>query len=454
MIEQGSEAAAPRESNISEFVSGNLPAEFPEPWERGAGRRRQGVLAFAATTIDQGMVSFSNFGVTILVGRFLGPTGFGIFTLVWSVALFLNVVQQSFVVAPMLTLSSKYLGIKRSRYFGGVFVLQSSLAISLIFLLILSYELGVGAGLFSPEINQTILPLACACFLYQMQEFIRRMLQATARPVAALLCDLTTYGLQIAGLSRLLLHKQASMGAVFWTLAATWAAGCLFFFALLGQIRFSKAAIRIAPGAHFSFGGSLALANLFQWFGAYGALYAVAAWLSPAAVGNVRAAMNVVAPLNVLAMGMQVFLSIEAAQVYRSGGIGALTRLLRQYAIGFMLVCLPLGLGLWVWARPLVRLLLGSRFEVPSAWILGQFACVATGVLFGFLIVHFKTIERTYYTAIAAGGGMLLTLALTAMLVKPLGAGAVFVGLVSGQAVTTVCAGWFWLKSIRGKELG
>jgi hypothetical protein len=89
LIEQGSEAAAPRESNISEFVSGNLPAEFPEPWERGVGRRRQGVLAFAATTIDQGMVSFSNFGATILVGRFLGPTGFGIFTLVWSVACFL-----------------------------------------------------------------------------------------------------------------------------------------------------------------------------------------------------------------------------------------------------------------------------------------------------------------------------------------------------------------------------
>lgn len=454
LIEQCNEIAASRDSRIPASAAGNLPEESAEASVCVPERKLPRIIAFAATTGDQALVSLSNFGVTIVVGRILGPEGFGIFTLVWSVALFLNVVQQSFFVAPMLTLSSKYEGNERSKYFGSVLALQSAFAISSMILLVLGFEIGVLGDFFSPKVNQTILPLACACFFYQMQEFIRRMLQATARSVAALLCDVTTYGLQIAMLSWLLLNKQAGMASIFWMLAATWMAGCVFFVTVRGQIEFSKAAVTMAMGVHFSFGGSLALANLFMWFSGYGSLYAVAAQLSPAAVGNIRAAMNVVAPFNVLAVGIQIFLSIEAAQVYRLHGMQAMTRLLRNYAVGFMLVCVPLGLVLWIWARPLVRALLGSRFEVPASWLVGQFVAVVAFALFGFLMVHFKTIERNYYTALAAGGGMLLTLTLTTMLVRPLGAGAVFVGLVAGQTGAIACAGWFWLKSIRGQELG
>jgi len=454
LTEQSNEVTHSRGSNMSASAAWDSPEESAESLGCIPGGKRHKFIAFAATTGDQALVSFSNFGVTIVVGRLLGPEGFGIFTLVWSVALFLNVVQQSFIVAPMLTLSSKYSGNERSRYFAGILALQVSLAISSIILLALGYELGVLSGLFSPKVNQTMFPLACACFFYQMQEFIRRMLQATAKPVAALLCDLTTYGLQIAALSWLFFNKQAGMGSIFWTLAGTWLAGCIFFVAIHGQIEYSKAAAIMAMSDHFYFGGSLALANLFQWFSGYGSLYVVAAQLSSAAVGNVRAAMNVVAPFNVLAVGIQIFLSIEAAQVYRLNGMRALTRLLRHYAVGFMLVSVPLGLGIWIFARPLVRTLLGSRFEVPASWIAGQFASVAALALFGFLMVHFKTIERTYYTAVAAGVGMLITLALTLMLVRPLGAGAVFVGLVTGEAGAIAYAGWFWLKSIREQRLG
>jgi O-antigen/teichoic acid export membrane protein len=438
-------------------LESTIEYQMGQPAETGGGfivSTLRGVVAFAATTGDQALVSFSSFGVTIVVGRLLGPGGFGLFTLLWSAALFLNVVQQSFIVAPMLTLASKYAGRARSRYFGSVLTLQVFLAITLSILVAACYTLGVWCGFFAPEIKRTILPLACACFFFQMQEFIRRMLQATYRPVAALLCDLTTYGLQIVILSWMLLRRQGDMGTIFWTLAGTWMAGCVFFAAVRGQIELSRFAVASARDIHLSFGRPLALTNLFQWFSGYGALYIVAARLSPAAVGNARAAMNIVAPLNVLAVGIQIFLSIEAAQIYRSEGVRALTRLLRCYAVAFTLACAPLFLAMSVWGRPLVRMLLGARFEIPTSWIVAQFACVVAGALFGFAVVHFKTIERTKYTALAAGCGLLLTLTVTVMLVNLLGTGAFFVGLLAGQVGMLCCAGWFWLRSIRERELG
>jgi O-antigen/teichoic acid export membrane protein len=454
LIGQSKEVTPPSDDIILES-SLEYQLELPvEPNSGFAGRRFRRIVSFAATTGDQALVSFSNFGVTVVVARLLGPGGLGLFTLMWSVALFLNVVQQSFIVAPMLTLGSKYLGSARAKYLGSVLTLQTILAISSSVLVAVCYEIGVLLGFFAPVIRPVILPLACACFFYQMQEFARRILQATHTPVVALLCDLTAYGLQLGVLGWLLLAKHGDMGAIFWILAGSWMAGCIFLASAHSNIKFCWPEVAAARNLHFSFGFSLALTNLFQWFSSYGALYIVAARLTPAAVGNARGAMNIVAPLNVLAVGTQVFLSIEAAQVYRAEGLHGLTKLLRRSAIGFMVMCAPLGLAMSVWGRPLVRILLGDRFEIPTSWIVAQFAFVAAGALFGFSIVHFKTIERTSYTAFAAGCGLLLTLTVTVMLVNVLGTGAVFVGLLAGQAGTLCCAGWFWRSSIRERELG
>src|SRR5579884_2332147 len=128
-------------------------------------------LPFAATITDQGLVSFANFTATVLIGRALGPYALGVFTLLWSIPLFLNVVQQSFLIAPMLTLRSKVQPEDQASYLLGVGKLQLICAgvaplvliLTLLYLRLFRIEVTV--------IQHYGIPVTFACVAFQFQEF-------------------------------------------------------------------------------------------------------------------------------------------------------------------------------------------------------------------------------------------------------------------------------------------
>jgi len=424
-------------------------------WSGKDQRRRsklQKMTDFAATTGDQALVSISNFGVAIIAGRILGPSGFGLFTLIWSIALFLNVAQQSFIVAPLFTFAANFSPADQPRYFYRVLVLQSLFACTAFALIGLSLWMCIAAGLLSPDMKTMILPIAGACFAFQFQEFIRRLMQVARVPIVALLCDIVTYGLQIGLLVRELLTRHSNLHTVFLILGGSWLIGCSFFFAAGSCLTMGKMQPFVTARLHLSFGFSIALTNMFQWFAAYGTLYLVGAVLTPAAVGNIRAAISVVAPLNVLAVGIQTYLSIEAAHVYQTTGMPALVSLLRKSTLRFLAACAP-GVLICVWARPLMRLLLGPRFHVPTSWVVELFIVVVLSAVFGMAIIHFKTVGRPILGAFTAALGLVITLASTGLLVFRIGAGAAPAGLLAGQICTLSLAASLWKRSSKDSKI-
>jgi len=426
---------------------GEVDRQEPSPRKRWQRR-----IDFAATTGDQALVSVCNFSVAIIVGRILGPAGFGLFTLIWSVALLLNVAQQSFVIAPLFTFTAMFLPAERPRYFYRVLVVQILFACVACILGGLSFWICVAAGLLSPDLKILILPIAAACFAFQLQEFLRRLMQAARAPIVAFFCDLLTYGLQIGLLVRELFVHHSNLSAIFLILGGSWLIGCSFFLVVGRFLAVGKTQLIETARMHFSFGFSVALTNMSQWFASYGTLYLVGVVLSPAAVGNIRAAISVVAPLNVLAMGIQTYLSIEAAHVYQAVGMAGLVSLLRRATLRFLAACAP-GVLICIWARPLMHFLLGPRFVVPTSWVVELFFCVVLGAVFGMTIVHFKTIARPILGAFAAALGLVITLGSTGLLVFKVGAAAAPAGLLIGQICTLGLAAYFWIRSAKDSKV-
>ncbi|MCG8391989.1 MAG: hypothetical protein MI745_02810, partial [Pseudomonadales bacterium] len=74
--------------------------------------------------MDQGVISGVNFLSGILLARFLGIVEFGIFTIAWLVIEFLQSMQHSLIVAPMMSIAPKYSAEERPAYMGAVIVHQ------------------------------------------------------------------------------------------------------------------------------------------------------------------------------------------------------------------------------------------------------------------------------------------------------------------------------------------
>jgi O-antigen/teichoic acid export membrane protein len=88
--------------------------------ERGLFWMRKGT----ATIFDQGLVSGSNFLLTVILARWLGPAQFGAYVMIFSVFLLLANVHQAVLIEPLSVLEPSLYPGKRSHYLGSVICLH------------------------------------------------------------------------------------------------------------------------------------------------------------------------------------------------------------------------------------------------------------------------------------------------------------------------------------------
>lgn len=418
--------------------------------EAKSGSARAG--AFVATVLDQGFVSLANFAIVVLIGRKLGPSGLGIFTLLWSSVLCVNVLQQAFFVAPMLTLRSRFDGEQRRAYFGAVGLWQLAFALaSSTMLFVGTYIIG-RLGHFSPEIQDCALPLAAAALAFQIQEYCRRAFQACKRLFHALVSDVLAYAIQLALVIATGAYWPTKLTTVIWCMALGWSLGCIFLFGLGDEVWFERRLVGRVLRSHVKFGAPLAASSFFQWCGAYGALYLAAAALHPSAIGNIRAIITIAAPLNVFALGIQTFLSIEAADVFRHKGLNAMRRLLVISAAKFAIIGLVAGIGFAIFSKQVLGILFGAAFSVNAVSTLLMFISVVLGAIFGFLVIYFKTVERTRFAAFAALIATIVSLVTLRVLLRGFGSQAVFISLVVNQMLACLL-GWSLIDSGSGSRV-
>jgi len=390
---------------------------------------------------DQILLSVVNFLTLFLIARAVQPDAFGAFSLVYGAMLIANYGQLAFITQPHNVIAAS---LREGEY--RVFT-RSLLGAQLIAMTMLAAVVAaVAAVVGSIGSHDTFLLLIAvipALPLWQLQEFMRRVLYTEHRQAAAFANDLVSYGGQGIVVAALAATGRLTAPAALYVAALTSAAACALGFA---QIRGSFRPARFSRGPiveSFAFGKWLAAAIGAHWVATQGYLYLAAAILGVAVAGALRAVQLILAPLHVLmfslATMLPIRLSVVLANADEQAGASAFARTARLA----LRITLPLVAAycvcVAVFADDILRTAYGSRYATYGS-VLSIFALY---YLLLYLAQFASTLltaqRRTAWLFLGNAAGALVTVVAAWPLMHAFGAeGAAFLLVLSGAVLTLV----------------
>lgn len=282
---------------------------------------------------DQLLISISNFLTTALLARSVASSSFGIFVLMYSVLLLLNIFQYAFIVSPQVVLSAGMSKDSFAMYTRQVGLLQ--VAMAGIFFLMLAF-VAIALELLDTSHGLFCVAAAAALFTWQLQEFLRRIAYAESDPAQAFVNDIISYGLQ-AAIFLALYHLDL--------LTPTRAMLVIFLTSLLGTIygltrnRWLLSGARAAyqPGncalAHWQYGKWLLGAELTTWMGTGAYVFIAGAIAGVEAAATIRLVQVALGPVHVLIRFVDVSLTPKFGAVLHSSGWPATKHLAKIAAV-------------------------------------------------------------------------------------------------------------------------
>jgi O-antigen/teichoic acid export membrane protein len=117
--------------------------------------------------------------------------------------------------------------------------------------------------------------------------------------------------------------------------------------------------------------------------------------LGARAAGGVRAAQNIIGPINILFQAMENVVPVTAARRYKEGGLDALTSYLWRNTAWGSAGLLPVMLGLAFLAGPLTRLAYGQAYAAYASLVVWQAAAMFLQFYMRQLTYYLRTLEAT-----------------------------------------------------------
>lgn len=383
---------------------------------------------------DQALVSGFNFLTGILLARLLGLAAYGQYVLVYAALLYLNTFQASLVIAPMMSLVPQVMVETERREF-----LRGLLAFQIIFTSFLGAAVLLLSNVvqwFLPfkSIAEFVWPFLLTLFFFQLQDWLRRFYFIGNAGKKALINDAISYGGQAALLLVLSYYGRLSVpsafGAIALTSAVAYAVGAFTEGLRPAWPHGLRAFKKCWPS-----GRDLLIASQLQWAGSQGVLIIGAGMLGVAAAGGIRAAQNIVGPLNILFQAMENFVPVQAARRYAKQNMAGLLQYLKSISVwgggGLALA----GLFFAVTAGWLVPFAYGQSYAAFSALVGWQALYMLLGFFYRQTTYFHRTIGNTSVilaaSAISAGSSVLLAFYLTASLRET----GLMLALIAGQAI-------------------
>jgi O-antigen/teichoic acid export membrane protein len=418
------------------------------PWHtqlRQSVTRNQWMLA------DQALVSSMNFLTTALLARMLGVYQFGIFSILYIVLMYINSVQLSLIVSPMMTLAPQMPGAESRSYLRGMWGAQlsfSALSAVLVCLLPVLTKLGLlRSGIRWP----VLLAFMATLLFFQSQDWMRRFWYVLERGRAVFLNDLISYAGQLALLLVLWKMRRANVALALWAIALTslaaWLAGA-WREDIWGTLREMKSAIRRSAGI----ARSLLVANQFQWIGSQGILLIVAATTGVSAASGMRAVITLLGPINSLYLLLDNTIPVRASRTYAASGRAALVAYLGRTGLRLtILIGLPL-LAIALAAKPIMTLVFGTNFETYASLVAWQAAYAFLALVYRGIQYFHRTVGTPAILARTALIVSVCSVAACVLLSERLGALGGMMALVAGQLLNVLIPLWPILRDRRGPE--
>lgn len=387
--------------------------------------------------LDQAVASLSNFLLTALVGRWLGPADFGVFALVLASWLLVVGVMEAAVSDPLLVLGEESDGIGpyvTSALLVGLLAATPCVPLALVF-----GPLSVAGG--------TLLVLAAFLPSLVLQQLWRSVGFQRGRPLASTANDAVFLAVQLCGLGAAFATGRFSAPVA----AACWGVGSLAA-TLLGFRQFGGGVAPVRRGVATLRRGRIISDWLVLDFFVNRAGLRQAAFLVIAAavgtrfVGALQAELNLMGPTNILAFGAASAALARGGNVMRAGDEPGMARVTRVHGLGLAAAVGFYGLMFGASSEWLVPAIYGDAYR-PYVQ-LAPFVAAATVIYALDLVptVRLRILRRTRTLFAARAGFAPLCLVLAWAL--PTIASTRGVGLAA-LSLAVVSTGGAWIALIR-----
>lgn len=390
---------------------------------------------------DQALVSGNNFLIGILLARTLGVDNFGSYVIATTYLLYANSLQSSLVVAPMMTAvpglpaaADQHRLIRRFfTYFCAVAVVSVVLVVAASSLLgHWSEHLGVAS---------LLAGLVVAMVAFQLQDWLRRVLYARSANRAVFFADLVAYGGQILGLLAEAVAGTLTAERALWIMAAAFtvsAVGCLASLRLVPDFAGGMDVMR----QHWRASRDFLLSWQLQWLGSQGIILMGTGMIGPQAAGAIRAAQNLLGPVNVFFQWMDNVVPVQAARRLRERGPWGLWHLLSVIGVVGVVVIASMTAALWLFDDDLMAMLYGEAYRPFGFLIVLQAVFFLVGHVYRMFSYHSRAADRTARLASASLWWALAAFVCALVSVATLDEAGIMLALVVGEVVGVAYLVW------------
>lgn len=397
---------------------------------------------------DQAVVSGLSFLSSVIMARYLGLEGFGIYSIAWLGILIASSINQPFIISPMQTLSGRKSPEVQKSY------LQTLVFKQLLFATVMGILAFLAVIIMSMvldkwKVQSIILAFPLAVFSFLLQDFFRRYLFLIQKPYSALLIDTVAYGGVL--LSAFAIHFIRTIDAQFVLLLTA-----LFFLyaALIGlwsmeSLHFSRRKLKAALVEHWDFGKWLTATALLQWFSGNLFLIAAGAILGPKAVGGTRMAQNIVGVTHVLFLAMENIIPERASKALAAGGLKGMVSYLIKYTLRTGALVVGLLTLIAAFSKPLISTFFGDEF-LDYSHILVGFCGLYVIIFIGYPLRYaMRTLQMTRLIFISFIVTSLFSILTAYPVIRHFGINGVLIGLFITQSISLLIY-WHGLrKAIR-----
>jgi O-antigen/teichoic acid export membrane protein len=410
-------------------------------------RRLRPFLGKALFSIaDQATSSSTNFVLNVLLARWLTRTGYGAFSVCWSLCVVFAALHNALILEPMTivgpaeyhsTLRGYLRTVSRLNWYSVILLGLLAAAVTLFYR--------------EPEIRHALLALTICLPGYLLLLTARREQYVLNQPERALLLSLVYAALVAAVLA--VLRALSLLSAVTGILCF----GAALPVALLAGRRRAASATAAPPGAaensrsvaqaHWTYGRWLFASSILAMGIPDVQTILLSVLVDLKSAGALRAMLNFIVPLAQLLMVLSVYTLPKLSRQVKVAGIGAGLRQILPFAVVTILLSVAYVVTLLFFAEPLERLLYGNRMLAYLAYLPGlAFAALlsAVGASFSTLLRAAQNSQHQFFAGIA---GTLVGIGAALLLLRRYGLAGAIASMTLANAVSSACivATYAWL---------
>lgn len=382
---------------------------------------------------DQAFISGAGFVLHIALARWLVPSEYGIFAIVFSFFLFLSGFQNALILEPMSVLASTHNHEELKDYIIHSIWLHFFLSIGLSILLLLS---GFGVLLVHSPMGKPFIGLAFAAPLILLFWLLRRACYLDGRPYLAMHGSLFYSLLLFAELWAIQEFEAVSPLTAILALGLSSATASIVLICLLGinlktLLRgCSRSALASLFSKHWRYGKWVVGSSFVHWAGTAGYVPLIGSLVGFAEAGALRAIQNLILPLQQILAGLaNLWLPLNAKLVIEQGK-QSLKANLDKMIIGTLTLSVFYLIIIVVFSKPIITLLYGpSRYD-QLQWLnyyLALFAII--GVIAQGLSLALKALQRPDCVFYSQVGTAIITATIGSFLVWAFGLVGAAIGL-------------------------